>query len=157
MSVCTILHVEDDPNDAFLVQHALEKAQVSVQLRLVADGQQALDYLAGTGPYNDRHSYPIPNLMLLDLKMPKLSGFDVLAWVRGQKRFGDLPVIILSSSEHCEDKAHAQRLGADAYEVKSPGFECVVQRVLSYVTTWKTSLEAPPKPAPNGKTLQSGP
>ena len=156
MSVCTILHVEDDPNDAFLVQHALEKARLSVQLRLVADGQQALDYLAGAGPYDDRHSYPMPNLILLDLKMPKLSGFDVLAWVRGQERFGHLPVIILSSSEHCEDKAHAQKLGADAYEVKSPGFERVVQRVTSYLTTWNTPVWAMPRGVANNRTVRTG-
>lgn len=144
MSVCTILHVEDDPNDAFLVQHAFDKARLPIELRLVSDGQQALDYLAGTGPYGDRQSYPLPNLILLDLKMPKLSGFDVLSWLRGQERFGQLPVVILSSSEHCEDKAHAQKLGANGYEVKSPGFERVVQRVLAFVQSLSVPVWATP-------------
>jgi DNA-binding response OmpR family regulator len=142
MIVRTILHVEDDPNDAFLVQHAFEKAGVEAQLRLAADGQQALDYLAGSGPYGDRCAYPMPDLVLLDLKMPKLSGFDVLAWLRGQERFGSLPVIILSSSEHCEDKSYAQKLGATAYEVKSPGFERVVQRVMGCLRTMQAPIWA---------------
>jgi CheY-like chemotaxis protein len=146
MIVRTILHVEDDPNDAFLVQHAFEKAGVQVQLRLAADGQQALDYLAGSGAYGDRCAFPMPDLVLLDLKMPKLSGFDVLAWLRGQERFGSLPVIILSSSEHCEDKTHAQKLGATAYEVKSPGFERVVQRVVGYLATMQTPVWVTQRP-----------
>lgn len=133
MTGCTILHVEDDPNDAFLVQHAFQKAQLRVQIRLVSDGQQALDYLAGTGPYSDRKANPLPNLVILDLKMPKLSGFDVLAWVRGQERFGQIPVVVLSSSDHCDDKAHARKLGANAFEVKSPGFENIVETVETYL------------------------
>lgn len=142
MSTYTILHVEDDPNDAFLVQHAFQRARLSIQVRLVSDGQQALDYLAGTGQYADRVTYPIPQLVLLDLKMPKLSGFDVLSWVRGQEQFGRLPVLILSSSDHLDDRLHAQALGATEYEVKSPGFEAVVQCVVRMMATRKIPVWA---------------
>src|ERR1051326_8590666 len=83
-----VLIAEDDPSDVFLLKRAFALAQIPATLHFVRDGQEAIDYLEGEAAYNDRTAYPLPDLMLLDLKMPKLNGFDVLSWLRrrpGQK------------------------------------------------------------------------
>src|SRR5689334_1986999 len=103
MKTGIVLHVEDDANDVFFVQRAFEKAEVGVRLHRVEDGQQALDYLGGIGAYRDRASFPMPDLVLLDLKLPLLSGFEVLEWARAREQFRELPICILSSSDQAED------------------------------------------------------
>ncbi len=129
MSSCIILHVEDDPNDAFFVQLAFERAGLASSLRRVADGQEALDYLEGRGQFSDRAQWPLPQLILLDLKMPVLDGFDVLAFVRSHPNFKDLPVLILTSSDAEEDRRRAERQGATDYLVKTPTWRNVLERI----------------------------
>ncbi len=129
MKTGIVLHVEDDANDVFFVQRAFEKAQLAVKLQRLEDGQQALEYLAGTGCYRDRGSFPLPELMLLDLKLPLLSGFEVLEWARAREEFRELPICILSSSDQAEDIARAKQLGADRYFVKTPTYADVVEVV----------------------------
>src|SRR5687768_6946257 len=107
-----ILHVEDDPNDALLFQHACKKAGVSFDLQAVSDGDEAIAYLRGSENFSDRREHPMPQLMLLDLKMPRLSGFEVLAWLRDNDPFQKLPVIVLTSSNHEADIKRAYDLGA---------------------------------------------
>jgi CheY-like chemotaxis protein len=132
-TVAAVLHVEDDPNDALLVKLSFRKAQLPVLLQHVTDGQQAVNYLSGTVPYSDRLSFPLPGLVLLDLKLPLLDGFGVLAWARAQPGLTDLRIIVLSSSNQPEDIARAKRLGADDYLVKASGYEEVVNAVQGYI------------------------
>src|ERR1700679_3895436 len=92
-----ILLVEDDPNDVFLMQRALKRAEITNPLQVATDGQQAIDYLSGTGKFSDRTQYPLPDLIFLDLKLPYKSGFDVLEWIRSQPALASTSVIILTS------------------------------------------------------------
>lgn len=125
----TILHVEDDPNDTLLLQHACRKAGIVFDLQAVSDGDQAIAYLRGTEDFSDRNKYPMPQLILLDLKMPRVSGFDVLAWLRADDHFKKLPVVVLTSSNHDADIKRAYDLGAKSYLVKPVGFEALVELV----------------------------
>ena len=113
----TILQVEDDPNDIFFLQHAIKKAGVANPIQVASDGQEAIDYLQGAGKFADREQFPLPSLVLLDLKLPYVMGLDVLKWVR--ERFGaGLAVVILTASAQDEDIAAAYRLGANAFLTK---------------------------------------
>jgi DNA-binding response OmpR family regulator len=113
-----VLHVEDDINDRLLVQAACKRAGLLWNSRTAADGEAAIAYLSGDGLFADRSHYPLPDLILLDLKLPRKSGFEVLEWIRGQQIFVGLPVIILTSSAQEKDIARAQNLGASDYYVK---------------------------------------
>jgi len=123
----TILHVEDDPNDTLLLEHACRKAGIICDLQAVSDGDQAMAYLRGTNAFTDRTKHPMPKLILLDLKMPRVSGFDVLAWLRSEEALKGLPVVVLSSSNHDADIKRAYDLGAKSYLVKPVGFEALVE------------------------------
>jgi CheY-like chemotaxis protein len=125
----TILHVEDDPNDTLLLAHAFRKAGVIFEIQAVSDGDQAMEYLRGVNAFSDRKKHPMPQLILLDLKMPRVSGFDVLAWLRANDSFKQLPVVVLSSSNHDADIKRAYDLGAKSYLVKPVGFEALVELV----------------------------
>jgi len=129
MSATTILHVEDDPNDTLLLQHACRKAGIVFELQAVSDGDQAIAYLRGVEDFSDRKRYPMPQLILLDLKMPRVSGFDVLAWLRADDKLKALPVVVLTSSNHDADIKRAYDLGAKSYLVKPVGFEALVELV----------------------------
>lgn len=125
----TILHVEDDPNDTLLFQHACRKAGIVFDLQAVSDGDQAMAYLRGANDFSDRGKYPMPKLILLDLKMPRVSGFDVLSWLQSQDSLKQVPVIVLTSSNHDADVKRAYSLGAKSYLVKPVGFEALVDLV----------------------------
>ena len=116
MSV-TILLVEDDENDAFFLTRALKRVGVLNPIQRVCDGRQALEYFRGGGKYGDRNQYPIPGLVLLDLKLPYVTGLDVLNWFRHQDQFTSAKVVVVSASEDRDDVATAYRYGADAYLV----------------------------------------
>ncbi|MDB6015666.1 MAG: two-component system response regulator [Pedosphaera sp.] len=113
----TILQVEDDPNDVFLLQYALIKVGVNDPVQVAGDGQEALDYLAGVGKFADRKAYPLPGLVLLDLKLPYVMGLEVLKWIRQQPGTPRI-VIILSASGQKTDIAAAYHLGANGFLVK---------------------------------------
>src|SRR5437764_14452402 len=113
----TILQVEDDPNDAYFFQHAMNKLNAANPVRVVTDGQEAIDYLSGTGKFADREQFPVPDLVLLDLKLPYVMGLDVLKWIREQPNTAPV-VIILTASAEDEDIASAYRLGANAFLTK---------------------------------------
>jgi DNA-binding response OmpR family regulator len=110
-----ILHIEDEENDAFLFQHAMGKVSSDVCIQVASDGQKAIDYLAGN--FANRVEFPLPALVLLDLKLPHIPGLDVLKWIR-QEAGLSIPVVILSASENEDDTAAAYKLGANAYLVK---------------------------------------
>jgi CheY-like chemotaxis protein len=118
-----ILVAEDDTSDAFFFQRAFKRAGLPVSLHFVRDGQEALDYLRGKGQFADRTAHPLPQLLLLDLKMPRLGGFDVLGWVRKQPELRRLQVIIFSGSDEPEDIKRAEKLGANSYLVKPHSIE----------------------------------
>jgi len=109
--------VEDDPNDVFFLQHAMKKAGVANPIQVAIDGQQAIDYLKGAGKFADRELFPLPCLVLLDLKLPHVMGLEVLKWIRSQP-LEHLVVIILSASGEAVDIATAYRLGVNAFLTK---------------------------------------
>jgi CheY-like chemotaxis protein len=115
----TILLVEDCAEDASLVLASFKKWGVTNPVQIVPDGEQALDYLTGKDGFADRTRHPVPCLAILDLNLPRMSGFDVLQWVRSQSSLGNLPVVVLSGTKNMSDFDQAHRLGANACVVKS--------------------------------------
>ena len=115
-----LLLVEDNEDDVFLMRRALKQAEIHNPLYVVADGEQAVDYLAGNGEFNDREQYPFPALVFLDLKLPFKSGHDVLAWIRHEAELVELVVVVLTSSDETSDIDRAYKLGANSYLVKPP-------------------------------------
>jgi CheY-like chemotaxis protein len=113
-----ILLVEDDPNDALLAQQFLRKAGITNQIIHLHDGEEAVQYLAGGPPFDDRLLSPLPALILLDLKMPKYCGFDVLEWIQTRPELLKIPVVILTGSIYADDRRRAHLLGAKGYEIK---------------------------------------
>lgn len=114
----SILVADDDTQDTMLVQMAVERAALSLRIDTVRDGEEAINYLMGRSPYADRTAHPFPSLMLLDLKMPRLSGFDVLDYVRRQPGLRQLPIVIFSSSDDPKDIRRAYDAGANSYLCK---------------------------------------
>ena len=117
-----ILLAEDDANDVLLLRLAFEAIGLTNALVVVHNGQETIDYLRGTGAYRDREKYRQPRLVLLDLNMPGMDGFEVLAWRNTQKHLRNLPIIVLSSSNLQTDVRRAMDLGATAYRVKPGDF-----------------------------------
>jgi CheY-like chemotaxis protein len=113
-----ILVAEDDPTDAYFLERAFRRAGIPVTLHFVRDGQEVIDYLQGAGQFHDRTQHPLPQLVLLDLKMPRLDGFVVLEWARQQSRFAGLAIVIFSGSGEQRDINRAYDLGANSYIVK---------------------------------------
>src|SRR6476469_331025 len=131
----TVLLAEDDPDDVLLTQIAFEKARLANPLQIVRDGEEALEYLAGEGKYANRDLYPLPIMLLLDLKMPKLNGFQVLEWLKSHPEIGHIPVAVMTSSDHDPDISRAYALGADSYLIKPPDARALlalVQRLHAY-------------------------
>jgi CheY-like chemotaxis protein len=117
-----ILLVEDDPNDTVLIRRAFQKAGFGDSLKIVSDGGQAMQYLQGQKEYGDRARFPLPFLLLLDLKMPGTDGFEVLQWIRRQPDLKRLLVVVLTSSNLQTDVDRAYDLGANSYLVKPVEF-----------------------------------
>jgi CheY-like chemotaxis protein len=139
----TILHVEDDSNDVLLFHHACQKAGILLELQTVPDGQDAIAYLRGDEQYQDRERYPLPNLVLLDLKMPRVSGVEVLAWIRQAEPFRRLPVVVLSSSNHEADVRRAYDAGANSYLMKPVDFNALVELAQTVHRYWLKLNERP--------------
>ena len=118
MKCGAILLVEDDPDDAHLLMRAFRRAGIASPVLHVRDGDAAVAYLSGTAPFEDRGQHPLPNVVLLDLKLPRRSGHEVLEWVRAQADLRRLPIVVLTSSADRSDVARAYELGANSYLVK---------------------------------------
>jgi CheY-like chemotaxis protein len=116
----TILVVEDTEDDVFFLKRALKSALIPNPVQVVEDGRKALDYLAGNGAYADRAVYPMPFLVLLDLKLPYVMGLDVLKWIRERREFDPMIVAVLTSSQQDSDLTETTRLGGNFYFVKPP-------------------------------------
>lgn len=115
----TILIVEDNPADLFLLKRAFGQIGTEFQLQIVTTGQDAVNYLQGDEPYSDRTHHPLPSLIMLDLRLPGMSGLDLLKWVRQQPQFQDLPIVALTASGNRE-LPRAYDLGVDFYLLKPP-------------------------------------
>jgi CheY-like chemotaxis protein len=122
----TLLLVEDDLNDVMLIRRSFDRfpspQSGPVQLHWVTTGIEAVRYLTGEGQYADRHAYPLPAILILDLKLPRMNGFELLDWLKSHQRFADIPVLVVSSSGEPEDISKARELGAAEFLVKSAAF-----------------------------------
>lgn len=119
MSKGPVLLVEDDPSDARLIQRAFGKVDATIAMIRLTNGDDVVSYLAGDSPYNNRTTYPLPCIVLLDIKLPRRSGFEVLQWLRRQPTaVNRLPVVMLTSSRHTVDINRAYDLGANSYLAK---------------------------------------
>ncbi|HMJ64182.1 MAG TPA: response regulator [Candidatus Binatia bacterium] len=137
-----LLLVEDNPDDVFLFTRALSKAQRPHPLHVVTSGQEAIAYLGRTGKYSDDAAFPLPDLIMLDLKMPLVSGFEVLQWIRSDGLARLIPVIVLSSSALTEDVNRAYSLGANAYMVK-PADTVALERLIQTISDFWHAGEKP--------------
>jgi CheY-like chemotaxis protein len=118
-----VLLAEDSENDVLMFRRAARRAKFSQPLHVVTNGEEVLAYLKGEGRFSDRSQYPLPGLVLLDLKMPRMNGFEVLQWVRQQPQFTALQVVVLSSSDEIRDINRAYQLGANSFLVKPLSFD----------------------------------
>ncbi|HYG33367.1 MAG TPA: response regulator [Clostridia bacterium] len=143
-----VLYVEDEEMDRFLMGRAFGKEGLGTALQMVNDGQAAIDYLLGSGHYSDREKHPLPAVVLLDLNLPEVHGFEVLKWIRAHPVHLKLPVVIFSSSEREEDQEKARLLGATEF-VKKPGsglsFRDVVRKLNErWLSRLETTVTSPP-------------
>jgi CheY-like chemotaxis protein len=132
----TILLVEDNQDDVFLMRRALSDARIVNPLLVLETGADALDYLAGTGKYDDRDAYPLPAVVFLDLKLPFTYGHEVLAWIRRRREFESLIVIVLTSSNEARDLSRCYALGANSYLVKPPTAEQIKAMAKAFHWRW---------------------
>jgi CheY-like chemotaxis protein len=139
----TVLLVEDDPDDVVLTQRAFKKASVANPLQVVTDGEEAVAYLSGQGRFADRGQYPLPMLLLLDLKLLRRSGLEVLEWLRAQPGLRRLPVVVLTSSKESRDVNRAYDLGVNSYLVKPVAFDSLQEMVQSLGFYWLMLNKSP--------------
>ena len=145
---CSFLLVEDDPNDVLFVQQEFKRTAKNIRLAVVSDGIEAMRYLEGRDMYKDRQKYPAPHLILLDLKMPRFSGFDFLEWLRfkAPDQLHFIPVVVLSSSNVPQDVARAYALGVNSFVVKPVNWEDFRHRLQILATYWAENVETPEFP-----------
>lgn len=127
-----ILHIEDSEDDTKLFTRACEAAGLPAEFRRVEDGFEAVAYLTGAGEFANRDGYPFPDLIILDLKMPGMGGFDFLKWLRKEPAFASLPILVFTVSDSAEDKARAIAEGATGYFIKPKDFETLVRLAESF-------------------------
>jgi CheY-like chemotaxis protein len=139
----TILAVEDEDDDVALLKRAFRKTGVVNPVRFLTDGDQALSYLAGEGEFADRETYPLPSLILLDLKLPRKSGLEVLAWLRERPVLRRIPVVVLTSSRQNVDLERAYDLGVNSYLVKPVAFTDLLELMGALKLYWIRFNETP--------------
>ena len=147
-----VLSVDDNDVDGALLERAFKRTSVPARLYRVSEGPQAMAYLSGDGIYRDRESYPLPDLVLLDLAMPKMSGVEVLKWIRQQSIVKKTRVLIFTSSEKPEDFRAASEIGADGYLLKPTKFDDLKKLVKQIQEEWL----AKKKPAKAGARRDKG-
>ena len=131
----TVLLVEDNDDDAWMTKLACERTGIPHSLQIVTDGDVAINYLSGKGAYADRTTHPLPDLVFLDIKLPKRNGHEVLEWLRGEPAFKNLPVVVLTSSAEPKDVSRAYSLGVTSYlrKMSEPAvFGQAVRVILKY-------------------------
>ncbi|MDF5709939.1 MAG: response regulator [Nostoc sp. S4] len=139
----TILLAEDDSDQVLLICRALHKANLMQHLQVVSNGEAAISYLCGEGEYADRERYPLPILVLLDLKMPRKSGFEVLEWLKQQPKLKRLPVIVLTTSKERTDVHKAYDLGVNSYLVKPVAFSDLTAMIKLLDAYWLNLNQQP--------------
>lgn len=138
-----VLVIEDEQNDVLLLQRAFKKSNVVNPLRLIEDGETAMAYLSGSGEYSDRGRFPLPIVVLLDIKLPRMSGFEILEWIKSQPDLSSIPVVVLTSSKEGPDLNKAYRLGANSYLCKPVSFEALVEIIQAIDRYWLSANEIP--------------
>jgi len=139
-----ILIVEDSEDHIFLLQLAFKKAQISNPIQEARSGEEAIAYLAGTGTFSDWSRYPLPAIVLLDLKMPGIDGFGVLRWIREQPGLKNLRVVMLTSSDLDQEVGLAHELGAKSFLTKPVDLDRLVEMTRAFKTYWLDFDKAPP-------------
>jgi CheY-like chemotaxis protein len=139
----TILLVDDSPDDIQLTVRALNQSNIINELVVAEDGVEALDYLFGTGKYEGRPSGVLPHLILLDLKMPRMDGLEVLRRIRADERTRLMPVVVLTTSNEDRDRVESYRLGANSYIRKPVDFNQFVEAVRQLGLYWLVLNEGP--------------
>jgi len=139
-----ILLVEDESADAMLVKRALEKAGLDFKLSRLKHGEEAIDYLSGAPPFDNREHHPLPDVILLDIKLPRRTGFEVLEWLRSQSAaLRRMPVVMLTSSRHSVDVNRAYDLRANGYLTKPDTAQKLQEMLLDFKRYWLRWNEAP--------------
>ncbi len=139
-----VLLVEDNEHDIFFLQRAFKKAEIMTPLQVVGDGREALEYLKGSGKFADRGRHPLPDLVLLDLKLPEMGGLEVLQWIRAQPELRTMIVVILTSSHLDTDIHRAYVLGANSFLVKTPSLEDLAKMSKLVHDYWLVLNQPPP-------------
>lgn len=137
----TILVIEDDPNDIFLLQRALKKNNIVNPVQILPDGLEALAYLGGNGKYADRTTYPFPRFIIMDLKMPRMTGLEVLEWLKKNPQFQVIPTLVLTSSRLEQDISRAYQLGANSYMVKPSNFSDLQEMIRRTYDYWMVCMK----------------
>jgi CheY-like chemotaxis protein len=140
-----ILLVEDRPDETELMKQALHQAGVTNPLRVLSDGGEAMAYLSGQAPYHPRGAWPLPRLVLLDLKLPTRTGLEVITWMKADARLKRIPVIMVTSSREAADMEKAYSAGVNSYLVKPTSFRDFVDTVKITATYW-INYNASPEP-----------
>ena len=131
-----ILIAEDNDDDGYLIQQALKRVGLSHPTYVCGDGQETMDYLQGAGVYADRQRYPMPRMLIMDLRMPIVSGSDVLRWIKEHPKCAVIPTVILTSSENPMDIQQSDELGANAYLVKPPNIRALEEKLRRLDSFW---------------------
>lgn len=137
----TILLVEDEENDAMLLKMAFTKNKIFNPVQWVSDGLEAIAYLNGDGIYADRTLYPFPEVLLLDLKMPRMTGLELLSWIRDHPDFRVIPTIVMTSSRQDLDIEKAYNLGANTYMIKPSSFDELARMAKAAHEYWALSVK----------------
>jgi len=154
----TILLAEDNEDDVLLIRMAFKRSTIENPMRVVGDGREVIRYLQGLGPYSDRKKYPVPQLLLLDLKMPNVDGFEVLTWIRKQPEWKSLPAVVLTTSFYGPDIKRAYTLGANSFLTKPADFDEFVAAVRQLAEFWlqRTTLPATVVPLSGTEKQENG-
>jgi CheY-like chemotaxis protein len=139
-----VLIAEDNPDDAILLRRAIEKAGITARIKIVTDGEEILLYLQGRGAFANREANPLPSFIILDLKMPRKTGLEVLQWINENPEVAVVPTIVLSASNLEEDVRAAYNLGANTYFVKPTTFEELVETMRMVERYWKKACKVQP-------------
>lgn len=149
----TILVVEDDKNDQFLIERAFRKIGVKDPIQIVTNGDEAIAYMKGEGKYADRKKFAYPTFVITDLKMPECDGFAVLEFLKGNPEWAIIPTIVLSASSDCDDIKKAYMLGASSYHIKPQNQE-QLQKQLEVINEYWNTCQVPEVDI-TGKQLQT--
>jgi CheY-like chemotaxis protein len=142
----TVLLVEDMADDVVLIQRSFEETGLGNRLQAVGSAGEAKAYLRGESVYRERNQYPLPALILLDLKMPGEDGFDFLSWLRAQPEFKKIPVVVLTASDESKDMTKAYQLGANSFLMKPQDFENFVETSRLLQEYWLKLAHTPSAP-----------